>query len=109
MISGAPGVGKTTVGWRVLDRCTDAGDDTALVDLDMMGAAWPAPEDDRYQSPLKATNLAAVLGNYRAGGSRRLIMADVVESQTDQAMLAGRTEPLLERDRWSASSGVADG
>lgn len=88
VISGPPGVGKTTVGWRVFDRCTEAGDNPALIDLDMMGAAWPAPDDDPYQSRLKARNLAAVWKNYRNVGSRRLIMAGVVESQTDQNMLA---------------------
>lgn len=88
VISGPPGVGKTTVGWRVFDRCTDADDNPAFIDLDMMGAAWPAPDDDPYQSRLKARNLAAVWNNYRNVGSRRLIMAGVVESQTDQNMLA---------------------
>lgn len=88
VISGPPGVGKSTVGWRVFDLCTDAGDDPALVDLDMMGAAWPAPDDDPHQSRLKAKNLAAVWGNYQAVGSRRLIMEGVVESPTDQNLLS---------------------
>ena len=88
VISGPPGVGKTTVGWRVFDLCTDADDDPALVDLDMMGSAWPAPDDDPFQSRLRAKNLAAVWGNYHAVGSRRLIMAGVVESEADQNTLS---------------------
>lgn len=88
VLSGPPGVGKTTVGWRVFDLCTDAGDDPALVDLDMMGAAWPAPEDDPNQSRSRARNLAAVWANYQAVGSQRLIMAGVVESETDRESLS---------------------
>lgn len=87
VLSGPPGVGKTSVGWRVFDRCTDAGDDPAFVDVDMLGAAWPAPEDDPYQTRLRARNLAAVWANYQAVGSRRLIMADVVESWSDRDRL----------------------
>ncbi|WP_406047450.1 AAA family ATPase [Kribbella sp. NBC_00889] len=87
VLSGPPGVGKTTVGWRVFDRCTDLGQDPAFVDLDLMGAAWPAPEDDPHQARLKATNLAAVWSNYRAAGSRRLIIAGVVEDQGERKLL----------------------
>lgn len=87
-LSGPPGVGKTTVAWRVFDLCTDAGDDPALIDLDFMGAAWPAPSDDPYQTRLKATNVAAVWGNFRAAGSRRLLLAGVVESVADQELLS---------------------
>jgi predicted ABC-type ATPase len=88
VVSGPPGVGKTTVGWRVFDRCTDAGGDPAFVDVDMLGAAWPAPDDDPHQTRLRARNLAAVWANCQAVGSRHLIMADVVESGTDRERLA---------------------
>lgn len=86
--SGPPGVGKTSVGWRVFDLCTAAGDDPAFVDMDMMGAAWPAPDDDPHQSLLRARNLGAVWANYQAAGSRRLILADVVEAEVDRQRLS---------------------
>jgi hypothetical protein len=88
VLSGPPGVGKTTVGWRVFDFCTEAGDAPAFVDMDMMGAAWPAPPDDPHQAGLRARNLAAVWTNYQAIGSARLILADVVESVADRDRLA---------------------
>jgi broad-specificity NMP kinase len=91
VISGAPGVGKTTVGWRVFDRCTDLGQDPAFADLDLLGAAWPAPDDDPHQSRLKATNLAAVWSNYRQAGSRRLIVAGVVETLGERQQLVEAT------------------
>jgi hypothetical protein len=91
VISGPPGVGKTSVGWRVFDRCTDLGEDPAFADLDLLGAAWPAPEDDPHQSRLKATNLAAVWSNYRQAGSRRLIVAGVVENRAERRQLEEAT------------------
>ena len=84
VLSGPPGVGKTSVGWRVFDRCTDLGQDPAFVDLDLLGAAWPAPADDPHQSRLKAANLAVVWSSYRAAGSRRLIIAGVVETSGER-------------------------
>lgn len=87
VLSGPPGVGKTSVGWRVFDRCTDLGLNPAFADLDLLGAAWPAPDDDPHQSRLKATNLAAVWSNYVRAGSRLLIVAGVVESPGERRQL----------------------
>jgi DNA polymerase III delta prime subunit len=87
VLSGPPGVGKTSVGWRVFDRCTDLGLNPAFADLDLLGAAWPAPDDDPHQSRLKATNLAAVWSNYLRAGSRRLIVAGVVENLAEKQQL----------------------
>jgi len=90
-LSGPPGVGKTSVGWRIFDRCTDLGQNPAFADLDLLGAAWPAPADDPHQSRLKATNLAAVWANYREAGSRVLIVAGVVENLTERRQLEAAT------------------
>ena len=54
VISGPPGVGKTTVAWKVFSRCADGGRAPAMADLDVPGAAWPAPYDDPFQHRLKA-------------------------------------------------------
>lgn len=59
-----------------------------MVDLDLLGAAWPPPDDDPYQTRLKATNLAAVWQNFSRAGSRRLIIAGVVETRADVDVLA---------------------
>lgn len=91
VLSGAPGVGKTTVGWRVWDRCIDLGQAPAFADLDLLGAAWPAPADDPYNARMKATNLAAVWANYQRAGSRRLIVAGVVESADERRLLEDAT------------------
>ncbi|WP_328332056.1 AAA family ATPase [Kribbella sp. NBC_00382] len=91
VLSGAPGVGKTTVGWRIWDRCIDLGQAPAFADLDLLGAVWPAPVDDPYNARLKATNLAAVWANYQRAGSQRLIVAGVVESVDERRLLEEAT------------------
>ena len=91
VLSGPPGVGKTSVGWRVFDRCTELGQDPAFADLDLLGAAWPAPDDDPHQSRLKATNLEAVWSNYQQVGSKRLILAGVVENERERRQLEEAT------------------
>jgi len=80
----------------VFDRCTSLGLDPAFVDLDLLGAAWPAPEDDPHQSRLKAANLAVVWSNYLQAGSRRLIVAGVVENLVERQQLEAATRgPVL--------------
>lgn len=87
VLSGAPGAGKTTVAWRVFKQWTDSGFDPAMVDLDLLGAARPAPAEDPHQVRLKTRNLEAVWANFRAGGSRCLILAAVVESDQDRELI----------------------
>jgi hypothetical protein len=60
----------------------------------MLGTPWPAPADDPNQTRLQVTNLAAVWANYRSAGSRRLIIADAIESDVD----------LIGWQRWRAGS-----
>lgn len=80
VISGPPGVGKTTVAWEVFDQLVARGSKHALVDLDLLGASWPVPADDEHNERLKARNLAAMWQNFRAAGAERLIAAGVIEN-----------------------------
>jgi hypothetical protein len=79
------------VGWRIWDRCIDLGQAPAFADLDLLGAAWPAPADDPYNARLKAANLAAVWANYQQAGCQRLIVAGVVESVAERRLLEDAT------------------
>jgi broad-specificity NMP kinase len=85
IISGPPGVGKTTVAWEIFDQLIARGSHHALVDLDLLGASWPVPADDEYHERLTAQNLTAMWANFHASGARRLIAAGVIE---DAAILA---------------------
>lgn len=80
VISGPPGVGKTTVAWEIFDQLVAKGSRHALVDLDLLGASWPVPPDDEHNERLKARNLAAMWQNFRAAGVERLIAAGVIEN-----------------------------
>jgi broad-specificity NMP kinase len=106
VLSGPPGVGKTSIGWRVFTRATDLGQNPAFVDLDLLGAAWPAPDDDPHQSRLKAANLAVVWSNYQAVGSRRLIIAGVVEDSAERLQLEEATGGPVVICRLDASDDV---
>ncbi len=87
VISGPPGVGKTTAAWEVFSRAAERDEAPAMADLDLLGAAWPAPEDDPFQHRLKVRNLAAVWSNFRETGSRCLIVAAVIETGAELEML----------------------
>lgn len=87
VISGPPGVGKTTVAWEVFSRAANRDESPAMADLDLLGAAWPAPEDDPFQHRLKARNLAAVWSNFRETGTRCLVVAAVIETSAEREML----------------------
>jgi hypothetical protein len=81
IISGPPGVGKTVVSWEIFDQLVVAGHQPALVDLDLLGASWPVPDDDPHNERLKARNLGAVWHNFADAGARCLIAAGVIESR----------------------------
>ncbi|MEQ7124278.1 ATP-binding protein [Actinopolymorpha sp. B11F2] len=85
VISGPPGVGKTTVAWEIFDQLIEYGSQHALVDLDLLGASWPVPADDEHNERLRSQNLASVWSNFSASGARRLIAAGVIENAENLA------------------------
>lgn len=90
-LSGPPGVGKTTVSWDIFDKLVADGCRPALVDIDLLGACRPVPEDDPDNDRLKARNLGSVWQNFRAAGARCLIAAGVV---ADRASLELYSAPI---------------
>ena len=79
-LCGAPGVGKSTVGFAVFARFARAGVRAAFADADQLGLCYPAPPDDPGNDRVKARNLGAVWAAYRAAGARCLIFSGGVES-----------------------------
>lgn len=82
LLSGAVGVGKTTTAHAIGDELRARDIPGAVIDLDQLRLAWPAPADDRFHSALEHRNLTAVAANYRAAGARVLVAAGVLEERT---------------------------
>lgn len=61
----------------------------ALIDIDLLGAYWPAPDDDPYNDRLKAANITAVWENFAAAGAQGLIAAGVVGTPAIRDLYAG--------------------
>ena len=89
ILSGPPGVGKTTVAWEIFDQLVAEGLAPALADLDLLGACWPVPADDHYNERLRALNLGSTWRNFHAAGARCLIAAGVIESRESLAFYSG--------------------
>ncbi|CAN5494716.1 hypothetical protein BH10ACT10_BH10ACT10_16000 [soil metagenome] len=88
LLTGTVGVGKTTVAEAVGDLLRDAAVPNAVVDVDWLRAAWPAPPDDPFHGALALRNLAAVTANYLDAGVVRLVLAGVLETADDRASYA---------------------
>ncbi|MEV7598658.1 hypothetical protein AB0O91_14875 [Kitasatospora sp. NPDC089797] len=84
LLTGTVGVGKTTTADLVGDLLADLGVPSAVIDLDRLCQAWPAPAGDPFQRLLLLANLRAVAGNYRAAGAHRLVLAGVAESAAER-------------------------
>ncbi|WP_040779645.1 AAA family ATPase [Nocardia pneumoniae] len=79
-LTGAPGVGKSTVSWALYLWATARGRPVAYVDIDQLGLLVPAPPGDPEYHRLKATNLIAVIDTFRDHGAQQLIVSGVVDS-----------------------------
>ncbi|MFC4014213.1 hypothetical protein ACFOY2_43795 [Nonomuraea purpurea] len=84
LITGTVGAGKTASADALGDLLTDAGVPNAVIDLDWLRRAWPAPPDDPFQSALTLRNLGAVTANFLEAGAERLILAGVIESREER-------------------------
>lgn len=84
LITGPVGIGKTAVAGAVGAALAEIGVPGAVIDLDGLASAWPAPPDDRFNLALELRNLRAVTRNYLDAGAARLVLAGVVESTEDR-------------------------
>ncbi len=85
VITGPPGVGKSSVGAALSGLLDAAGMAHALMDLDYLRWCSPRPEDDPFHMALGLRNLAAVWTNFREAGAEQLILVDIVEARADVA------------------------
>ncbi|WP_085370525.1 hypothetical protein [Leifsonia sp. NCR5] len=78
-LNGTVGVGKTATADAISRILIQRGIPHAIIDLDALRAAWPAPEGDPFNNALELANLRAVAANHRAAGARILVLAGVIE------------------------------
>src|SRR5215467_13125610 len=83
VVTGPPGVGKTTVAAEVSEQLDQAGVAHAFVDVDSLRWCYPRLAHDRFRIGLAMQNLAAVWVNFQAAGATSLMLADVVESREE--------------------------
>ncbi|RVX42545.1 adenylylsulfate kinase-like enzyme [Nonomuraea polychroma] len=84
LITGTVGVGKTSVADAVGDLLAGAGVPNAVIDLDWLRRAWPAPPDDPFHGALTLRNLRAVAANFLDAGAERLVLAGVIEDREER-------------------------
>ena len=78
-INGTVGAGKSTVASRLGDLLAASNVAHAVIDLDYIRTAWPAPANDYFNHELELRNLTAIVGNYRDASAQRFVIAGVLE------------------------------
>ncbi len=74
LLGGRSGVGKSSVGYEIHAQLSAGGVRHCVIEGDNLDLAYPPP----WEHGLAERNLAAMWGNYRALGYRRLIYANTV-------------------------------
>ncbi len=82
-LNGTVGVGKTTVADTLSDIEVEKGNAHAVIDLDHIRRAWPAPREDRFSHELELANLRDLVSNYRAAGVQHFVLAGVIEQSSE--------------------------
>ncbi|MBA2726460.1 MAG: AAA family ATPase [Actinobacteria bacterium] len=81
LVTGTVGSGKTSVADEIAVLLHEQSLSYALLDLDWLCQAYPAPEHDPYRDEFMFKNLAAMWPNYRAEGVHYLVLARVIEDR----------------------------
>jgi phosphoribulokinase len=71
LITGAAGVGKSTVSWEVSDELKRRGLPHAVIDTDELDRVWPLDLDDPRRRAINVANLTAWWSGYRDLGVER--------------------------------------
>lgn len=94
-LNGTVGSGKTTTAAAVGALLAERGVPHAIVDLDALRNAWPAPADDPFNNALELANLRAVAANARAAGAQVLVLAGVIEEAAAVPLYRDAVGPSL--------------
>ena len=113
LISGAVGVGKTTIANELSALLVSNAIAHTYVDLDALTHTYPRPKHDPFGQGFALQNLQAVWGNAQAHNPRLLLIARVIETEAGARKIAdavaldrftliqlvARDETLLDRVR----------
>jgi hypothetical protein len=81
LLCGPAGVGKSTIGFQLYQRCLRAGLTAGYIDLDQIGFLRPPADNDPGSHGLKAGNLAAIWRIYHAAGATHLVATGPIEDR----------------------------
>ncbi len=84
VITGPVGVGKTAVADAVSSLLGERGVPNAVIDLDALRMAYPAPDDDPFHMQVGFENLRAVWPQYAKRGIRHVVIPTVIEDASDR-------------------------
>ncbi|MBO0816667.1 MAG: AAA family ATPase [Actinobacteria bacterium] len=101
-LCGPPGAGKSAVGWAMYAGLARSGVRAGFVDIDQLGMCLPAPPDDPERYRLKARNLSAVAGNFRAAGCDAVVVSGHLGSSDISSLTAWGDSLTICRLRASA-------
>lgn len=82
-INGTVGVGKSTVAEALGQTLEKEHVAHAIIDLDHVRRAWPAPPEDPFNHELELTNLTCLVSNYATAGIKIFILAGVIEDERE--------------------------
>lgn len=108
LVTGTVGVGKSTIGFAVAERASEAGITAAFLDLDELSRLWPAPKNDPFRDELILANLRAVAPNYEAAGASLLVLAWAIDSVEDLVALEKALHSPVKAVRLVSSSTVVE-
>jgi ribosomal protein S18 acetylase RimI-like enzyme/adenylylsulfate kinase-like enzyme len=89
-VTGPRAIGKSTVGWEILQRPVQAGVRTLFLDLRQLGFLVPAPDGDPENHAIRAANLGAIVASSDA---RAVVTNGPIESEADLEVYASHLPP----------------